>query len=298
MSHSHHPSNPFAPHQGGETADRGGANENPFQVEADGSQSDSMVLSEREALRPEKGSRASVSGSPFELVEGDRSELDGSAGPGFPMHGFSSGPAALAPLEMSPSRSEVQASSSGADTKSDDSEDPFGEMASPQENAASAINQAVPISPVESKLRGDFSMPAGGSQSAARGNPGVALPGQRDGFPVDLSDRTKQLELRAIFGVDHELSHLEIMERMRDLPGIINVAEIDPSELEAFRSLRSCATKLGLGKEDAVIVNSPRGVIDCVQYQGTALGILMEGGYGPGVRETIYICTRELERLK
>ena len=298
MSHSHHQSNSLTSRPGGESADRGGANESPFQVDTDGSQSDSMVLSERETLRHEKGSRAPASGSPFELVEGDRSELDGNGGSGFPMHGFPSGPAALAPLEMVPSRSRVEASSSGANTKSDDSEDPFGEMAPPQEKAASAMNQAVPISPIETNVRGDFSKPVGGSQSGARGSAGVALPRQPDEFPVALSDRTKQLELRAIFGVDHELSHLEIMERMRDLPGIINVAEIDPSEVGAFGSLRSCATKLGLGKEDAVIVNSPRGVIDCVQYQGTALGILMEGGYAPGVRETIYICTRELERLK
>lgn len=298
MSHSNHSSNPFASRPVGESADRDGVNESPFQVETDGSQGDSMISSDRAKLRPTKGSQPASSASPFELVEGNRSEIEGDVGPGFPMHGFPSGPAALAPLEMVPSRSPGEPSFSGENSASDDSGDPFGEMTPQQENTASAMNQAVPISPVGSKGQADFAIPAGSSQAAARANAGVTLPGQRDEQPALLSDRTRQLELRAIFGVDHELSHLEIMERMRDLPGIINVAEINPSEVDAFGSLKSCASKLGLGNEDAVIVNCPRGVIDFVQYQGTALGILMEGRYGPGVRETIYICTRELERLK
>ena len=298
MSHSNQSSNPFASRSVGESADRDGVNESPFQVETDGSQGDSMISSDRAKLRPTKGSQPASSASPFELVEGNRSEMEGGVGPGFPMHGFPSGPAALAPLEMVPSRSPGEPAFSGENSASDDSGDPFGEMTPQQENTASAMNQAVPISPVGSKGQADFAIPAGSSQAAARANAGVTLPGQRDEQPALLSDRTRQLELRAIFGVDHELSHLEIMERMRDLPGIINVAEINPSEVDAFGSLKSCASKLGLGNEDAVIVNCPRGVIDFVQYQGTALGILMEGRYGPGVRETICICTRELERLK
>ncbi|MEO1825107.1 MAG: hypothetical protein ABGZ31_05320 [Roseibacillus sp.] len=298
MSHSNHSSKPFASRPVGESADRDGVNESPFHVETDGSEGDSMMPSDRAKLRPTKGSQPASSASPFELVEGNRSEIEGGVGPGFPMHGFPSGPAALAPLEMVPSRSPGEPSFGGENTASDDSGDPFGEMIPQQENTASAMNQAVPISPVGSKGQADFAIPAGSSQSAAGANAGVTLPGQRDEQPAPLSDRTRQLELRAIFGVDHELSHLEIMERMRDLPGIINVAEIKPSEVDAFGSLKSCASKLGLGNEDAVIVNCPRGVIDFVQYQGTALGILMEGRYGPGVRETIYICTRELERLK
>jgi hypothetical protein len=171
-------------------------------------------------------------------------------------------------------------------------------MAPQQEHKAPAMSQAVTISPVGSRGQGDFAKSAGSEQSAVRPNAGVTLPGQRDELPAPLSDRTKQLELRAIFGVDHELSHLEIMQRMRDLPGIINVAEIDPPEIHSFDGLKSCASKLGVGKEEAVVVSCSRGVIDFVHYQGTALGILVEGEYGPGVRETLYICTRELERLK
>ncbi len=254
--------------------------------------------SDRVEARPVKGTQPPSPRSPFELVEGNRSEIEENMGPGFPMQGFPAGPAALAPLEMVPSRSQSERLSGGEDSASSDSEDPFGEMTPQQEHKAPAMNQAVPISPVGSRGQGDFVMPGGSEQAAAWPNAGVTLPGQRDELPAPLSDRTKQLELRAIFGVDHELSHLEIMQRMRDLPGILNVAEIDPAEVHSFGGLKSCASKLGGGKEEAVVVSCSRGVIDFVHYQGTALGILMEGEYEPGVRETLYICTRELERLK
>ena len=128
MSHSNHSSNPFATRPVGESADRDEVNESPFHVEMDGSEGDSMASSDRAKLRPTKSSQPASAASPFELVEGTRSEIEGVVSPGFPMHGFSSGPAALAPLEMVPSRSPGKSSFGGENTASDDSGDPFGEI--------------------------------------------------------------------------------------------------------------------------------------------------------------------------
>ena len=105
-----------------------------------------------------------------------------------------------------------------------------------------------------------------------------------------ITDETRQLELRAIFGVDHELSHQEIIQRMRGLPGIVDVAKVGSAEAEAFVTLQNCAAKLGLAKGQSIVVSCPRGVIDFLEYKGTSLAILREDKYFPGVRETLYIC--------
>ena len=79
-----------------------------------------------------------------------------------------------------------------------------------------------------------------------------------------VTSETKQLELRAIFGVDHELSQLEIMQRARGLPGILNVSKANAKEVEALELLKGCASKLGLEENDPVVMSSPQGFIDFV----------------------------------
>ena len=180
MSHSNHVSNPFAPHPTGESSHGSRVNESPFEVETEDSEGSSRMPSDRVEARPVKGTQPPSPGSPFELVEGNRSEIEENMGPGFPMQGFPAGPAALAPLEMVPSRSQSERLSGGEDSASSDSEDPFGEMTPQQEHKAPAMNQAVPISPVGSRGQGDFVMPGGSEQAAAWPNAGVTLPGQRD----------------------------------------------------------------------------------------------------------------------
>ena len=298
MSSSNHVSEPLNQRAAGESTGEGGVEQSPFQVEKEGSQSDPIGAPDRGNALSARARQVSPSGSPFELVDESRMENEGNGGPGFPIHGFAAGPAALSPLEAVPSWRQHEAPAEAESAAPGESEDPFGELAPQQQNRASATHQAVPISAVRGDEQGDFSMPAAKSHPAECLSAGVTLAGQRDSLSAPLSDRTKQLELRAIFGVDHELSHQEIMQRMRDLPGIINIAEINSSEAKAFGALKSCALKLGLAREDPVFVRSARGVIDFVSYKGTTLGILLEGTYGPGVRETLYICTRELERLR
>lgn len=112
-----------------------------------------------------------------------------------------------------------------------------------------------------------------------------------------VTSEIKQLELRAIFGVDHELSHQEIMQRARGLPGIVHVSEVTTTELNALDTLRQCAAKLGLEEEDPIVMSCPHGFIDFLSCKNTTLAILRKDDYAPGVRETLFIIARELDKL-
>lgn len=112
-----------------------------------------------------------------------------------------------------------------------------------------------------------------------------------------VTSEIKQLELRAIFGVDHELSHQEIMQRARGLPGIAHVSEVTKAELTALDTLREVASKLGLEDEDPIVMSCPQGFIDFLTCEGTTLAILRKNDYPPGVRETLFIVARELDKL-
>ncbi|NIP92560.1 MAG: hypothetical protein GWO24_03455 [Akkermansiaceae bacterium] len=112
-----------------------------------------------------------------------------------------------------------------------------------------------------------------------------------------VTPETKQLELRAIFGVDHELSAQEILQRARGLPGILQVAKVTSKEAAALQALQGCATKLGLDEEVPIVMSCPDGFIDFVHTDETALAVLRKEDYGPGVRATLIIVARELGKL-
>ncbi|MDA0766978.1 MAG: hypothetical protein O3A92_09170 [Verrucomicrobia bacterium] len=106
----------------------------------------------------------------------------------------------------------------------------------------------------------------------------------------------KQLELRAIFGVDRELSRSEMLQKARGLPGILNLANVSGHNLEALETLKSCMDGLGFAPAEAIALTCPDGLIEFVSYGNTALAVLREGEYGPGIRETLIIIARELDR--
>ncbi|MDE0596600.1 MAG: hypothetical protein ABGZ49_08530 [Akkermansiaceae bacterium] len=112
-----------------------------------------------------------------------------------------------------------------------------------------------------------------------------------------INSETKQLELRAIFGVDHELSHQEIIQRTRGLPGIIHVCKVSKKEADALEVLQGCASKLGLEDEESIVMSCPEGFIDFMRMEGTSLAVLRKDKYAPGVRETLIICAREMDKL-
>ena len=115
--------------------------------------------------------------------------------------------------------------------------------------------------------------------------------------PVPAMAEIKQLELRAIFGVDHELSRQEMMQRARTLPGIKNVSPISGDEVAALDTIKSCMANLGFGKSESILLSCPNGVIDFITYGTATLAVVHESDYAPGVRETLIIIARELDKI-
>ncbi|MDA8972800.1 hypothetical protein N9F37_00320 [bacterium] len=107
-----------------------------------------------------------------------------------------------------------------------------------------------------------------------------------------------QLVLRAIFGVSHELSADEMLQRARTLPGVRNLRIVGAEEAAAMKVLRVSVSRLGFGEEHSIGLSSADGDVDIIEEEGTTVAVLHEdGGYAAGVRETLIIVTRELARL-
>ena len=138
-----------------------------------------------------------------------------------------------------------------------------------------------------SKSESEPSSKSGGSSSASAVS-------QMTPAPVT---EIKQLELRAIFGVDHELSSQEMMQRARSLPGIKNLSPISGDEVSALCTIKGCMENLGFGASDSIILSCPNGVIDFITYGAATMAVVREGDYPPGVRETLIIIARELDKI-
>jgi hypothetical protein len=114
-------------------------------------------------------------------------------------------------------------------------------------------------------------------------------------FLVDSSS-IRQLELRAIFGVDRELSADEILQRARSLAGIRNLARVGARELTTIEGLKNLLPGLGFGSGPLRLYagNVP---IDFIREGSVVLAVQTDGSFAPGVRETLMIIARELGRL-
>jgi hypothetical protein len=115
------------------------------------------------------------------------------------------------------------------------------------------------------------------------------------GSTVD-STQIRQLELRAIFGVDRELSADEIVQRLQTLAGVRRITRIGPDELGAMDTLRralagmaNTATPLTLS-----FGNLP---VEFIREGDGVLAVMTDGSFAPGVKETIIIAARELDRM-
>lgn len=115
-----------------------------------------------------------------------------------------------------------------------------------------------------------------------------------DGLPTT---ETKQLVLRAIFGVDHELSHQQILQRARTLPGVKNLSAVDAEAIAALGKVRSLVGSIGLGSADDLVLSNSEGVFDFISAGSTTLAILRDGEYAAGVRETLILIAQELDKL-
>jgi hypothetical protein len=110
------------------------------------------------------------------------------------------------------------------------------------------------------------------------------------------SSSIRQLELRAIFGVDRELSAEEIMQRARALSGIRGLARVGARELATIEGLKNLLPSLGLGS-GPLRLYSGNVPIDFIREGQVVLAVQTDGSFAPGVRETLMIVARELGRL-
>ena len=107
----------------------------------------------------------------------------------------------------------------------------------------------------------------------------------------------QQLELRAIFGVNQPLSQSEIIQRARTLPGIRNVSLVSADDSTTLSNFRQALQGMGLGNSQDLKLSSGGGSVDFITEGGSTVAVLHEGGYSPGVEETLIIVTRELAKL-
>jgi len=105
-----------------------------------------------------------------------------------------------------------------------------------------------------------------------------------------------QLELRAIFGVDHEMNADEILERSRMLKGIRMVSLLAEGDSGTIEALNAMIVRLGLSSEPVQIFAGSMPV-DFIREGRVALAVQADDGYPPGVRETLIIVARELAKM-
>lgn len=107
----------------------------------------------------------------------------------------------------------------------------------------------------------------------------------------------RQLELRAIFGVDRELNPDEILQRARTLPGLRNVARVNPQDMATLEALKQLLPNLGFGSGADLKLHADSAPLEFIREGAVMLAVQTEGGFTPGVRETLMVVARELDRL-
>ncbi|HSP41874.1 MAG TPA: hypothetical protein VLO11_03285 [Luteolibacter sp.] len=131
------------------------------------------------------------------------------------------------------------------------------------------------------------------SSGAAR--PQEAAPAASSTDYVSDSSSIRQLELRAIFGVDRELSAEEILQRARSLPGIRGIVRVGQTETAALESLKNLVPMLGLA--GPLKLYAGNSFVEFVREGSVLLAVQTDRGFAPGVRETLMIVARELGKL-
>ena len=114
---------------------------------------------------------------------------------------------------------------------------------------------------------------------------------QSDSFAI------RQLELRAIFGVDRELNPDEILQRARSLPGLRLVARVGPQDKATLESLKQLLPNLGIGSASGLRLFADSLPLEFIREGAVMLAVQTDGGFMPGVRETLMLVARELDRL-
>lgn len=165
---------------------------------------------------------------------------------------------------------------------------PFGVAEEPTKEEESPFAQPVPQpAPVKAEPLVPVSPVAAPAASSA--------PASDDIVESDSSS-IKQLELRAIFGVDRELSESEILKRATALPGIRHLARVSAADVGAVEGIKRVLSGLNFGGGQ-VKLYSGSAPIEFIREGAVMLAVQTDGGFAPGVRETLMIAARELGRM-
>jgi hypothetical protein len=164
---------------------------------------------------------------------------------------------------------------------------------------APAAQSPFSVAPAPAPVTARPSAPALQPMAAHAMPPQQSLNGQMMAPTIDLPEEHvpyRQLELRAIFGVDREMSAEEILQRTRSLPGIRHVARIGSHEVGALDTLKRTLQALGFGGGQLRLYSGSV-PIEFVRDGNTILAVQTDGGFAPGIRETIMIVARELDKM-
>lgn len=110
------------------------------------------------------------------------------------------------------------------------------------------------------------------------------------------SSSIRQLELRAIFGMDREMDQEEILQRSRALPGLKNIVLVSPQEMGIIDSFRNLLPNLGFGS-GGLKLYAGSVPLEFIREGSVMLAVQTSGGFAPGVRETLILVARELGRI-
>jgi len=169
---------------------------------------------------------------------------------------------------------------------------PRYQVAQPSQLTEAMVQAAAPAQPLQASQPSPEPLQAAPAPAASQQPQPFSKPA-----PGNASAGFQQLELRAIFGVDHALTVDEIIQRARTLPGIRNVSLVGANESNALSNFRQALQGMGLGSSHEMKLSSGGGEVDFVSEGETTVAVLHEGSYGPGVEETLIIVAREIGKL-
>jgi hypothetical protein len=87
----------------------------------------------------------------------------------------------------------------------------------------------------------------------------------------------------------------EILQRSRALPGMRNIARVNPTDMATIDALKNLIPSLGFGS-GMLKLYSGSVPLEFIREGSVMLAVQTDGGFAPGVRETLMIVARELNR--
>lgn len=261
------------------------------------------------APEPESKSPFSESKSPFSVDDDKPGPLgqdsgDKGAGP-FGGGGEKKSPFSYDPPVAGFGGSPFEGSPAPAGSQGDAGDPPAG-GSSPFAMANEPAGSTPPDAPKgDNPFASEPAQPAAGSSeppplaTAGAAAPVAASPGPlSSSVPSSAADPQpiRQLELRAIFGVDRELTENEMLDRSRRLSGIRQLSRISPEQLAAIENVGKSLESLGFSGVQVAITcaNQP---IEFIRDGKAVLAVQTDGSFAPGVRETLMIVARELAKM-